>query len=125
MKAKAQARYIRVTPQKARRIVNAIRGKDATDALNLLRFAPQAVATDVSKIVVSALANAQQAATAAGETFNEADMVIDECFVDEGPTMKRYRPRAQGRGARILKRSSHITVIVADKEEARQGRRAR
>lgn len=121
MQAKAQARYVRVTAQKARRIVNEIRGKRALEAADILRFAPQAVATDVRKVLLSAVANSKVKAELAGETFNEADLLILEAYVDEGPTMKRFRPRAQGRAGRILKRSSHITVVVGTKEDKEKG----
>ena len=120
MEAKAQARFVRVTPQKARRVVNEVRGKAALEAADILRFAPQAVATDV---LLSAVANAKVKAEAAKETFNEADLLILEAFVDEGPTMKRFRPRAQGRAGRILKRTSHITVVVGTKEDQKKGDR--
>lgn len=117
MKAKAQARFVRVTPQKARRVVNAVRGKSVLDAADILTFAPQAVAEDVRKVLMSAVANAKQVAEATGEKFNEGDLQIVEIYVDEGPTMKRFRPRAQGRAGRILKRTSHITVIVGTEDE--------
>ena len=113
MEAKAQARYVRVTPQKARRVVNEVRNKAALEAADILRFAPQAVATDVRKVLLSAMANSKVKAELAGETFNEADLQVLEAYVDEGPTMKRFRPRAQGRASRINKRTSHITVVVA------------
>ena len=115
MEAKAQARFIRVTPQKSRRVVNEVRGKRVLEAADILRFAPQAVATDVRKVLLSAVANAKVKAEAAKETFNEA--------VDEGPTMKRIRPRAQGRAGRILKRTSHITIVVGTKEDKKKGDR--
>ncbi|QOQ38369.1 50S ribosomal protein L22 [Trueperella pecoris] len=116
MEAKAQARYVRVTPQKARRVVNEIRGLNAANAVDVLEFAPQAVARDVRKVVQSAIANARFAADQAGERFDEASLKVLEAFVDEGPTMKRIQPRAQGRANRIMKRTSHITVIVGTKE---------
>lgn len=124
MEAKAQARFVRVTPQKARRVVNEVRGKAALEAADILRFAPQAVATDVRKVLMSAVANAKVKAEQAGETFNEADLLVIEAFVDEGPTMKRFRPRAQGRAGRILKRTtSHITLVVGTKEDKKKGAR--
>ena len=123
MEAKAQARFVRVTPQKARRVVNEVRGKAALEAADILRFAPQAVTTDVRKVLLSAVANAKVKAEAAKETFNEADLLILEAYVDEGPTMKRFRPRAQGRAGRILKRTSHITVVVGTKEDQKKGDR--
>ena len=109
MEAKASARYVRVTPMKARRVVNLIRGKQAEEALAILKFAPQGASEPVYKIVAS------------GEAFKEEELFISEAFVDEGPTMKRFQPRAQGRAFRINKRTSHITVVVAtpEKEEGR------
>ncbi|MGV2448321.1 UNVERIFIED_CONTAM: 50S ribosomal protein L22, partial [Bacillus sp. ATCC 13368] len=80
------------------------------EAADILRFAPQAVATDVQKVLHSAVANSKFKAELAGEAFDEADLLVLETFVDEGPTMKRFRPRAQGRAGRILKRTSHITI---------------
>jgi len=117
MEAKAQARFVRVTPLKARRVVDLIRGKRAGEADSILRFAPQSAATPVLKVVRSAVANARVLADQANEPFNENDLVIAEAFVDEGPTLKRFRPRAQGRATQILKRTSHITVIVAPRQE--------
>ncbi len=118
MEAKAQARFLRVTPQKARRVVNVIRGQRAVEALEVLRFAPQGAAEPVAKIVESAIANARYAADAAGERFDEGDLFIKAVYADEGPTMKRIQPRAQGRANRILKRTSHITVVVSDEKVA-------
>ena len=113
MEAKAQARYVRVTPQKARRVVDLIRGKQALEAVAVLEFAPQAVSETVRKVVQSAIANARVKAQAASEPFDERLYVVERAFVDEGPTLKRFRPRAQGRAYRINKRTSHITVVVA------------
>ena len=116
MEAKAQARYLRVTPQKARRVVDVIRGKRVLEAVDVLRYAPQGAAEPVLKIVESAIANARFAAEQAGERFNEEDLYIQAAYADEGPTMKRIQPRAQGRANRILKRTSHITVVVGDQK---------
>jgi large subunit ribosomal protein L22 len=116
MEAKAQARYIRVTPMKARRVVDLIRGTQAVQALAVLEFAPQAASEPVFKVVQSAIANARVKAERASEPFDERLLVISEAYVDEGPTMKRFRPRAQGRAYRINKRTSHITVVVAPRE---------
>jgi large subunit ribosomal protein L22 len=113
MEAKAQARYVRVTPQKARRVVDLIRGKQASEAVAVLQFAPQAAGEPVLKVVQSAIANARVKADRASEAFDERTLVVQAAFVDEGPTMKRFRPRAQGRAYRINKRTSHITVVVA------------
>lgn len=125
MEAKAQARFVRCTPQKARRIVNEVRGMRATEALDLLRWAPQSAAEVVLKIVESALANARYKADEAGERFDESNFVISTAFADEGPTMKRIQPRAQGRANRILKRTSHITIVVSDEVAAGSKRRTR
>ena len=125
MEAKAQARFIRVTPQKARRVVNVIRGKRALDAVDVLRFAPQGAAEPVRKLVESAIANAQYLADQAGERFDAEDLYIQAIYADEGPTMKRIQPRAQGRANRILKRTSHITVVVGDEVAARKKGRTR
>jgi large subunit ribosomal protein L22 len=122
MEAKAQARYVRVTPQKARRVVDLIRGKQALEAVAVLEFAPQAASETVRKVVQSAIANARVKAQAASEPFDERLYVVERAFVDEGPTLKRFRPRAQGRAYRINKRTSHITVVVAPRGEV-PGRR--
>ena len=118
MEAKASARFVRVTPMKARRVVNLIRGKQAEEALAILKFAPQGASEPVYKIVASAVANARQKATQEGLPFREEELFISEAFVNEGPTMKRIRPRAKGSASRIRKRSSHITIVVATREEA-------
>jgi large subunit ribosomal protein L22 len=113
MEARAQARFIRVTPRKARRVVDLIRGLPAAEAQAVLRFAPQAASGPVGKVLNSAIANA-------GHNFNmEPDtLVVSKAYVDEGPTLKRFRPRAQGRAYRINKRTSHITVIVESRDGA-------
>ena len=121
MEAKAKVRYLRVTPQKARRIVDVVRGRGAEDAVDVLRFAPQAAAEPVRKVLESAIANARVAADRDGERFDAGDLRVLQAYVDEGPTMKRFRPRAQGRAARILKRTSHITVVVGDESEVPAG----
>ena len=123
MEAKASARFVRVTPMKARRVVNLIRGKQAEEALAILKFAPQAASEPVYKIVASAVANARQKATQQGLPFREEELFISEAFVNEGPTMKRIQPRAQGRAYRINKRTSHITVVVGTKEDQKKGDR--
>ena len=117
MEAKAKARYVRVTPQKARRVVNEVRGKSFLEAADMLTFAPQRVASDVNKILHSAVANVKVLADKNGENIQDADLWILETYVDEGPTMKRFQPRAQGRAGTILKRTSHITVVVGTKDE--------
>ena len=123
MESKAIARHVRVTPQKARRVVDLIRGKQAADAVNVLKFAPQGASEPVLKVLQSAIANARVKADAAAESFDERNLVVSAAFVDEGPTMKRFRPRAQGRAGRINKRTSHITVFVAPKATGKAGTR--
>ncbi len=117
MEAIAKVRNIRVTPQKARRVVNLIRGKQATEALGILKFAPQAASEPIYKLVAAAVANAKVKGENAGTIVDEDDLVISQAFVDEGVTLKRFRPRAQGRAFRINKRTSHITVVVATPDE--------
>jgi large subunit ribosomal protein L22 len=117
MEAIAKVRNIRVTPQKARRVVNLIRGKQATEALGILKFAPQSASEPIYKVVASAVANAKVKGENAGAIVDEDDLVISAAFVDEGVTLKRFRPRAQGRAFKIMKRTSHITVVVATPDE--------
>ncbi len=105
--AMARVRYLRVSPTKARRVVDLVRGMPAREALETLKFSPQDVSADIYKVVASAVANAEHNARLDAET-----LYIRDAFVDEGPTFKRFRPRAQGRAYRIRKRTSHITVVV-------------
>jgi large subunit ribosomal protein L22 len=116
MEAKAQARFVRVTPQKARRVVDLIRGKQAGEAVAVLKFAPQAAGETVLKVVESAIANAREGAKRANERLDEQDLYISEVYVDEGPTLKRFRPRAMGRATPIRKRTSHLTIQLTPKE---------
>jgi large subunit ribosomal protein L22 len=109
----ARVRHIRVTPQKARRVVDMIRGKQAEEALAILKFAPQGASEPVYKLVASAMANARVKADATNEHLDEQDLYVARAFVDEGTTLKRFQPRAQGRAFRINKRTSHITVVLA------------
>jgi large subunit ribosomal protein L22 len=112
MEARAKARYIRVTPRKARRVVDLIRGLPADEAQAILDFAPQAASDPVGKVLASAVANAEQIGGR-----DRGMLWVRRAWVDEGPTLKRFRPRAQGRGYQILKRTSHITVVVSDDSE--------
>jgi large subunit ribosomal protein L22 len=109
----ASARYVRVTPLKARRVVDLVRGVPVEQALSILEFAPQAAAETVHKVLRSAVANAQTT-----EGLDTHDLVVSVAHVDVGPTMKRWRPRAQGRATRINKRTSHITLVVEPAEVA-------
>jgi large subunit ribosomal protein L22 len=106
-RAIARARYVRATPMKVRRVVDLIRGRSAADALAVLQFAPQAASEPVAKVLASAMANAENNLDLDPETLR-----ISKAYVDEGPTLKRFRPRAQGRAYRIRKRTSHITIEV-------------
>jgi large subunit ribosomal protein L22 len=116
--AKAVLNNIRHTPQKARRVVDLIRGMRADEALNVLKFAPQAAGQDVYTLLNSAVANAKAKNPALRDA---SELWVVEALVDEGITMKRFRPRAQGRGFRINKRSSHITLVVADSKTPMKG----
>ncbi len=103
----ASARFVRITPLKARRVVDLVRGMPVDEALSLLQFAPQAASETVYKALESAIANAETT-----EGLDRGDLVVSVAHVDEAPTMKRWRPRAQGRATRINKRTSHITLVV-------------
>lgn len=107
----AIARFVRATPQKVRRVADLVRGASVADAVLTLTYAPQSAADDVLKVVESAAANAVNN----GGLVRES-LVVTQVFVDEGPTLKRFRPRAQGRAGRILKRTSHITVVVEPRD---------
>lgn len=107
MEAKAHARQIRISPQKARLVADLVRGKDVETAINTLRFMPKKGARILRKVIESAVANASQ-----NDAIDVDTLYIKTVFVDGGPMLKRIRPRAQGRAARILKRSSHITVVL-------------
>ena len=113
VEARATARFVRVTPMKARRVVDLIRGKAAPDAVAILKFAPQGASEPVLKVLQSAMANAKVKADKESVAFDERQLIVSAAWADEGPTMKRFRPRAQGRAGRINKRTSHITVVVA------------
>ena len=110
--AVAKARFVRVSPRKARRVIDLVRGRSVTDALDILRWAPQAASEPVGKVLASAIANAEH-----NFKLDTGTLVVSGAWVDEGPTLKRFRPRAQGRAYRINKRTSHITVVVAPKDE--------
>ena len=109
--ARAVLRDIRHTPQKARRVINLVRGMKADQALAVLKFAPQAAGQDIYTLLNSAVSNAKQKNPAIRDA---SELWVIEATVDEGATMKRFRPRAQGRGFRILKRTSHIAISVSD-----------
>ena len=116
----ARARFVRITPLKARRVVDMVRGLPAQEAMTILQFAPQGAAETVYKLVASAVANAETT-----EGLDAGDLVISQATVDEGPTMKRWRARAQGRASRINKRTSHITIVVTPRDDTdKKGRKA-
>ena len=110
---KATARYVRQSPTKVRRVVDLIRGLPATEAQAIVGFDPHAAAEPVKKVLDSAVANAQHLGHVRSQRVEPSELFITEAFVDEGPTLKRFRPRAQGRAYRIRKRTSHITIVVA------------
>src|SRR6266540_4307898 len=105
--ARAIARYVRTSPTKARRMINLVRGLPAKEALTVLQFAPQAASEPVYKVLASAIANAEN-----NERLDPDSLLVSEAYVDDGPTLKRFRPRAQGRAYRIRKRTCHITIAV-------------
>jgi len=109
---KAIARHVRMSPTKVRRVVDLVRGLPATEAQAILKFDPHAASEPVGKVLDSAIANAEHLAHVRSQRLDREDLFITEAFVDEGPTLKRFRPRAQGRAYRIRKRTSHITIVV-------------
>ncbi|GCA99712.1 50S ribosomal protein L22 [Mycolicibacterium sp. NCC-Tsukiji] len=117
--ASAKARFVRVSASKARRVIDLVRGKSVEEALDILRWAPQAASEPVAKVIASAAANAQN-----NEGLDPTTLVVATVFADEGPTAKRIRPRAQGRAYRIRKRTSHITVVVESRPAKDKGSKA-
>lgn len=117
--SRAVAKHVRISPSKARRVVNLVRGLPAKEALTVLQFAPQAASEQVYKVLASAIANAEN-----NERLDPDALLVSEAFVDEGPTLKRFRPRAQGRAYRIRKRTCHITIAVEAVQVARPAKKA-
>ncbi len=113
MEAKATVRYVRITPSKARRAIDLIRGRQVDDARRILRFSPLGAARTLEKALNSAIANAEQTPGVAPQ-----NLVVERAWVDEGPTLKRWRPRAYGRATKVFKRTSHITLVVRSLEES-------
>jgi large subunit ribosomal protein L22 len=107
---RARAKYIRIAPRKVRLVVDLIRGKRVNEALAILKFTPKAASPVVEKVLKSAIANAEN-----NHNMDVNRLFVKEIFVDPGPTLKRFHPRAQGRAYSIMKRTSHITVVVAEK----------
>lgn len=112
MEAKAISKYVRISPRKVRQVVDLIRGKKVNEALAILKYTPKRASEVVSKVVKSAVANAEN-----NLQMDKDELFVTACFVDQGPTFKRYQPRAMGRADILRKRTSHVTVIVGDKKE--------
>jgi large subunit ribosomal protein L22 len=108
--AKATAKTVRTSPRKARLVIDLIRGKNVADAIAILKFTPNKSAAIIEKVLMSAIANAEN-----NYDLDREDLYVSEAFVNEGPTMKRFRPRAKGSASPINKRTSHITVVVTEK----------
>lgn len=112
MRVKAQAKYVRHSPYKVRRVLDLVRGLPVQDAEDVLRLTQRGATEPIVKVLRSAMANAEH-----NYALDAEDLVVSEAFADEGPTLKRYRPRARGRATRINKRTSHITIVLSDMDE--------
>lgn len=113
MEAKAIAKYIRISPRKVRQVIDLIRGKNVKEALAILRYTPKGASEPVAKVLKSAIANAEH-----NFEMNTDALIVSQVFVDQGPTLKRFKPRAMGRADLMRRRTSHITVVVSEREEA-------
>lgn len=113
MEAKAIAKYVRMSPRKARLVANLIKGKDIQEAEAILRYTPNKAAKVIQKVLLSAAANAEN-----NLELDRTNLVVKSAIVDQGPSLKRIKPRAQGRADRMVHRTSHVTVVVAEREEA-------
>ena len=111
MEVKASARHIRISPRKVRVVIDLVRGKSVTEALSLLKFIPKRASEPIAKVIASAAANAEH-----NFNLNKDNLVVSQAYVDQGPTLKRFHPRQRGQAFPILKRTSHITVMVKEKE---------
>jgi large subunit ribosomal protein L22 len=120
MRVRAQAKWVRTSARKARIVLDHIRGRSVPEARTILAFTPRAVATDIDKVLRSAVANAE-----ANHGLDGDELVVEAAFADEGPTLKRWKPRARGRVNRIRKRTCHVTLVLAEQPEARTPRRRR
>ena len=116
MKARAVAKGVRMSPRKMRLVIDEIRGKDINEAYGLLKFSKKAASEPIDKCLRSAVANAVYQADEEGEVLDVDELVVREAYVDEGPTLQRWRPRAFGRATPVRKRSSHVTIVVDTKE---------
>lgn len=112
MEAKAVARYVRIAPRKVRLVIDLIRGKNVAEAIAILKLTPKGASPTVEKVLKSAIANAEH-----NFEMNPEELIISKATCDEGPTLKRFRPRAMGRASKINKRTSHVTVVVSQKKE--------
>ena len=110
--AKAVAKYVRIAPRKVRIVMNLIRGKDVADAFAILKFTPKRGSKYIEKVLKSAVANAEN-----NFDMDTEKLYVSTCFVDQGPTIKRYHPRSRGQAFSILKHTSHITVVVSEKAD--------
>lgn len=115
MNSTAKLRHVRVAPQKARLVANLVRGRDVSEVLEMLQFTRKKSAPIIKKLVESAVANAENLAKRDGNDVDIDELFIESIFVDVGPTLRRFRPRAQGRATKILKKTSHITVILGQR----------
>jgi large subunit ribosomal protein L22 len=120
MKVRAQARWVRTSARKARVVLDHIRGRSVPEARTILAFTPRAAATDIEKVLRSAVANAE-----ANHGLDGDDLVVEAAYADEGPTLKRWKPRARGRVNRIRKRTCHVTLVLAERPEESTPRRRR
>lgn len=122
IEAQAVLRYARFSPQKARLVIDLIRGRRAEDAIQILRYTKKRAARDIEKVLRSAVANAERKAEDAGEPLDVDQLYVSRCFVNEGPRWKRIRPAPQGRAFRYQRRTSHVVVAVAERQQAAQQR---
>lgn len=111
MEVKASSRTVRISPRKVRIVIDLVRGKSVSEALTLLKFIPKRASEPIAKVIMSAAANAEH-----NFNLNKENLVVSQAFVDQGPTMKRFHPRQRGQAFPILKRTSHITILVKEKE---------
>jgi large subunit ribosomal protein L22 len=112
MEAKAIAKYVRMSPRKARLVANLIKGKDIQEAEAILRYTPNKASRVIKKVLLSATANAEN-----NLGLDKANLIVKSAVIDQGPSIKRIKPRAQGRADRMVHRTSHVTVVVAEREE--------
>lgn len=120
MEARAYLRHARIAPRKVQIVLDLIRNKPVDEAMAVLKFTPKAAAEPLAKLLKSAVANAENNCS-----MDRKDLYVAECFVCPGPTLKRIRPRAQGRAFHIMKRTSHVTMVVRDRADDRTGTEVR